>query len=105
MTPAWRMSRRIATVLRCKLVEQRLRVLQIARIKPLGEPAVDRSKKLVSFLPPALIAPEPCHTHRGAEFPGFRLLLTRHRQRAFEIALRFGGIWLRRLESDFSRHT
>ena len=32
--------------------------LQIERIKPFGEPAVDRSEKLASLIPLALIAPE-----------------------------------------------
>jgi hypothetical protein len=36
---------------------------------PFGEPAVDRSEKLASLIPLALVAPEPRHAHRGAEFP------------------------------------
>ena len=51
-----------------QLVEQRLSLLQIARVKPFGEPAVDRSEKLASLIPLALIAPEPCHAHGGAQF-------------------------------------
>ncbi len=35
--------------LRRQLIEQRLSLLQIARIKPFGEPAVDRSDKLAGF--------------------------------------------------------
>jgi hypothetical protein len=57
-----------------KLVEQRLCLLQIARVKSLGEPAVDRSEKLARLIPLALIAPEARHAHRGAEFPGFGVL-------------------------------
>jgi hypothetical protein len=40
-------------------VEQRLRVLQIARVEALGEPAVDRSEQITGLIPLALIAPEP----------------------------------------------
>jgi hypothetical protein len=39
-------------------IEQRLRLLQIARVEAFGEPTVDRSEKLARFLPLALIAPE-----------------------------------------------
>jgi tetratricopeptide (TPR) repeat protein len=61
----------------CQLVQQRLRLFQIARIKPIREPAVDRREKLTSLIPFALIAPEPRHAYRGAEFPGLRLLPAR----------------------------
>jgi len=54
--------------------QQRLCLVQIARIKPFGEPAVDRSEKLASLIPLALIAPEPRHAHCGAEFPKFGAL-------------------------------
>jgi hypothetical protein len=49
-----------------QFVQQRLCVLQIERIEPFGEPAVDRSEKLASLIPLALIAPEPRHAHCGA---------------------------------------
>jgi hypothetical protein len=55
------------------------------------KPSVDRSEKLASLLPLALIAPEPRHAHRGAEFPGFRSLLAGDRERKFVILLRFVG--------------
>ena len=38
-------------------IEQRLGLLQIARIEALGEPAIDRSEKITRFIPLALIAP------------------------------------------------
>jgi hypothetical protein len=31
----------------------------------------------------------PRHAHRGAQFPGFRLLLARYRKGALEVRLRF----------------
>ena len=41
-------------VLRRQLLQQRLRLLQIARVEPFGEPAVDRSEKLASLATLAL---------------------------------------------------
>ena len=41
-----------------QLLEQRLRVLQIARVKALGEPAVDRREQFARLLHLALVAPE-----------------------------------------------
>jgi len=38
-------------------IEQRLGLLQIARIEALGEPAIHRSEKITRFIPLALIAP------------------------------------------------
>src|ERR1019366_3268771 len=71
-----------------QLVEQRLSLLQIERVKTFGEPAVDRSEKIAGLIPLALTAPQPRHAHRRAQFPGFCLLLTRDRQRALEIHFR-----------------
>ena len=59
-----------------QLVEQRLHLFQIARVKPLREPAVNRSKQFARLLRLTLVAPEPSEAHCGAEFPGFGLLLT-----------------------------
>ena len=42
-----------------QLVEQRLGLLQIERVEPLGKPPVDRSEQFVSLLRLALVAPEP----------------------------------------------
>jgi hypothetical protein len=44
---------------------------QIKRVKLFRKPAVDRSEKLASLIPLALIAPEPRRAYCGAEFPGF----------------------------------
>jgi hypothetical protein len=64
-------------LLRRQLLQQRLRLLEVTRIEPFGKPAVDRSEQFASLLRLALGAPEPSHAHRGAEFPGFSLLLAR----------------------------
>jgi hypothetical protein len=55
--------------LRDKLVKQRLRFLQITRVEPLSEPAVNRSKQFVGLLRFALVAPQPRHAHRRTQFP------------------------------------
>jgi hypothetical protein len=44
--------------LRRQLLQQRLRLLQIARIEPLGEPPVNRSQQFTRFLHFAVVAPE-----------------------------------------------
>src|SRR6185503_16738292 len=59
-----------------QLAEQRLRLLQVARVKPLSAPAVNRSKELATLLPLALMVPEPRHAHCRWEFPELSLLLT-----------------------------
>ena len=64
--------------LRRQLLEQRLRLLQIVRVEPFGEPAVDRSEQFAGLLRLALVTPEARHAHRGAEFPGLCFLLPRN---------------------------
>ena len=60
-----------------QLFQQCLRLLQIARVESLSEPAVDWSEQFARLLHLALVAPEACEAHGGAEFPGFRSLRTR----------------------------
>src|SRR5262249_41359813 len=48
---------------RPQLLQQRLRFLQIARVKPIREPPVDRSEHFASLLQLALVAPEACEAH------------------------------------------
>jgi hypothetical protein len=50
-----------------QVIEQCLRLFQIKRVDPFGEPAVDRSKKLASLLPLDLRTPETREAHCGAE--------------------------------------
>ena len=54
--------------LRPQLLQQRLRLFQIARVEAFSEPAVHRSEKLVCFLALTLITPEPRKAHGGTEF-------------------------------------
>src|ERR1700722_13070642 len=76
-------------VLRRRLLQQRLRLLQIARIETFGEPAVNRGEQFARFHRLTPVTPEPRHAHRRAQLPGFCLLLARHREGALEIRRRF----------------
>jgi hypothetical protein len=69
-------SRAYNKLLRPQLLQQRLRLLQIARVEPFREPPVNRSQQFARLLHLALVAPEASEAHGGAEFPGFGLLLT-----------------------------
>jgi hypothetical protein len=46
-------------------MEQRLRFLQIARIEPLSEPSVHRSKQFACLLHLPLVTPEACEARSG----------------------------------------
>jgi hypothetical protein len=54
-----------------QLLQQRLRLFQIARVELLRKPAVNWSKQFACLLHLALVAPEEHEAHGGAEFPGF----------------------------------
>jgi hypothetical protein len=60
-----------------------------SRVEAFGEPAVDRSQQFASLLHLALVAPEACEAHGGAEFPGLCLLRARYREGTLEISFRF----------------
>src|SRR5215813_7388118 len=51
-----------------QLLQQRLRLLQIARVKTLREPPVNRSKQFARLLRLALVAPEAGETGGSAKF-------------------------------------
>jgi hypothetical protein len=55
--------------------QQRLRLLQIARVETFGKPAVNRSQQFARLLHLALVTSETREAHGGAEFKGLRLLL------------------------------
>src|SRR5271163_417370 len=70
-----------------QFAEQRSCVLEIGGIEALGEPAVHGCEQPARFWPPALLAPQPGETRRGAQFVGPCLLTPRDAQRLFESAL------------------
>lgn len=51
-----------------ELVEQCLRFLQVAGVKPFGEPGVNRREKITGFGVPALATVEPGQFYGGAQF-------------------------------------
>jgi hypothetical protein len=57
-----------------KLLQQRLGLLEICRIKALGEPAVNRCEQLVGFGALALPLPQPSQAHGRPQLQGFRPL-------------------------------
>jgi len=61
-----------------QFVQQRPSLFQITSVETLSEPAVDRSQQFARLLHLALVAPEACEAHCGAEFPRLCLLLTRY---------------------------
>ena len=66
-TRATAQSKSVATNHLCRqLLQQRLRFLQIARVEPFGEPAVNWSQQFVRLLHLALVAPEAREAHGSA---------------------------------------
>ena len=52
-----------------QLLQQRLRLLQVGRVKALGEPAVDRGEQIVGFGALVLLLPEPTQAHGRPQLP------------------------------------
>src|SRR5262252_10533533 len=55
-------------------VQQRLRLLEVRRVKALGEPVVDWHQQLVGLRAFALLLPQAGEAHGGAQLQWFRLL-------------------------------
>src|SRR5262249_4308021 len=56
-------------------VQQGLRLLEICRVKALGEPAVDWCQERVDLSALALVLPQPRQAHGRAQLQGFGLLV------------------------------
>ncbi len=69
--------------------EQCLGLLQIFRIKPFGEPIVDRSEEFAGFGLFALLLPQPGQARGGPEFEGFGLLFPGNGYRLLKTDLGF----------------
>src|SRR5262245_46795514 len=87
---------------RRQFVEQRLRLLQIARVEPFREPPVNRSKQFARLMHPALVAPEAREAHGGAEFPGLGLLFASDSKGKGEMLFPLLLIRHRRCEQNFA---
>ncbi len=57
-----------------KLLQQRLRLDQIRRVKPLSKPSIHRGEQVGGVLALILGLPQASQAGGGAEFPGFGLL-------------------------------
>ena len=56
-----------------QFLEQGLGLLQVKRVKTFSEQVIDRSEKIVGFLPFPMPALEPRHAHRCVKLPRLRL--------------------------------
>src|SRR5262245_46595343 len=83
-------------------VQQCLRLLQIRRIKPLGEPMVHGCKEVMGFLAFALLVPESSEASSGTEFPGFRRLVLGDADGMLEAGFGFSLIVRRLLQQEFA---
>src|SRR5215510_7847962 len=70
------------------LRQERLRLLQVSRIKALREPAIDRCQEVSGCGALALLLPHACQAHGGPQLPGLGLLLAGHGQRLLEAGFR-----------------
>ena len=91
--------------LRAELLQQRLRLFQIKRVKPFREPAINRSKQFARFAYLALVSPETDKAYGGAEFPRLRILLASYCERALEICLCLRDILPGRHQCDIAVYT
>src|SRR5262245_16322370 len=71
-------------------------------VEALGEPAVNRRKKVAGLIPLALVAPRPRHVCCCAQLPGFCLLLPRYGESALEMRFRSCCTRFARQQRDFS---
>src|SRR2546428_4721914 len=67
-----------------QFIEQAFCILQIRRIKSLGEPVIHRGEQVMGFLTFALLLPEPSQAGGSTEFPGFCLLVLGYRNGLLE---------------------
>src|SRR5437773_4889748 len=63
-----------------KLLDQRLGLLEVSSIEPLGEPVIDRCQQLIGLSALALLLPQACLAHRSPQLPGLGLLAVRDSQ-------------------------
>src|SRR5947209_1111282 len=76
-----------------QFLQQCLGLLQVSRVKALGEPAVDRCQQRVGLSPLALLLPQAAQRGRRPQLPRLRLLAPSHRKGLLEAGLRLGRFW------------
>src|SRR5437870_10300970 len=96
---AWRMSSRSR-----QFFEERLCLLEVSRLEPLREPAVNRRQHLPRFFSLPLPLPQPAQAQRGSQLQRLRTLATGNLDRLTEtgfcVAL---DSWIRTLGSRLQR--
>src|SRR6516165_1019914 len=75
-----------------QLVEQGLGLLQVQRVKALGEPAIDRRQQITGFVTSTLLLEQPGKAGRGTQFERFRLLAAGKLEAGPQA--RFGGVFV-----------
>ena len=75
--------------LRTELIEQRLCLFQVGRVKALGELAIDRREQGARVPRPALLLPEPGEARGGSQLPRPGLTLAGQAQGLLETGLSF----------------
>src|SRR5215831_18616783 len=73
-----------------QLLQQRLSLLQVGRVKPLGEPAIHLRQQLPGFVALALLLPQSTQAHRRPQLQGLGLLAAGKSE-----GLMKTGLWLR----------
>ena len=72
-----------------QFLQQGIRLLEVGRVKTLGEPAIDRRQQLVRLGPLAPLPPQAGQAHRGAQFQRLRLLAAGDAKGSLEAGFRF----------------
>ena len=91
------MFKQLISVLGSQRFQQCFGLLEVSRVKALGEPAVYLCQQLSGRCPLPLTLPEPSEAQRGAELQRLRLLVTGHLQRLLETGFRLAHIGARAL--------
>src|SRR5215831_663057 len=71
-----------------RLLQERLRLLQVSSITALREPAIDRCQEVSGFGALVLLLPHAGQAHGGPQLPGLGLLLAGHGQRLLAAGFR-----------------
>src|SRR6266511_2574260 len=75
-----------------QVLQQRLGLLEVGGVKPLGEPTVDRCEQLPRFGTLALLLPQATQAHGSPQLPRLGLLAARYGQGLLEACFRLGCI-------------
>src|SRR5262245_54136009 len=73
-------------------LQQCPRLLEVRRVKALGEPAVDGRQEVRGRRPLPLLLPQARQAHRHPQLPGLRLLATGYDEGLLETGLRLMGV-------------